>query len=237
VRNQLRLRSYSAFRNTAPALFPTRFSRYAVAVLIDLHCHTRPLSACSSLTVDDLVAGARRAGLDGVCLTEHDRLWPLDEVRRLSDLHGLVILRGMEVTTELGHALVFGLEEPPPAMFLAASLRAAVERAGGVMVLAHPARAGQPAVERAALARLFDAVETANGSDGPEQNRAAGAFARSVPLPGTGGSDCHAPAEIGRCATRLPAPVRTEADLVEVLRLGRHEAVWLDQSPQSCRGR
>lgn len=197
-------------------------------MLIDLHCHTRPRSACSSLSVAELIAGARAAGLDGVCLTEHDRLWPADEVHALAGAHGIVVLRGMEVTTELGHALVFGAHQPPPGMFLAATLRAAVERAGGLMVLAHPARAGQPHMDRTALARLFDAVETINGSDGPEQNRAATAYANRVALPGTGGSDCHAPAEIGRAATRLAAPVRSEAELVAELRRARHEAVWLD---------
>ncbi len=77
-------------------------------MLIDLHCHTQPLSACSSLTVEELIEAARRQGLDGVCLTEHDRLRPADETDRLAATHGLVVLRGMEVTTELGHALVYG---------------------------------------------------------------------------------------------------------------------------------
>jgi hypothetical protein len=111
-------------------------------------------------------------------------------------------------------------------MFLAATLRAAVERAGGLMALAHPARAGQPHAGRDTVARLFDLVESANGSDGPEQNRTAAALADSMPLPGIGGSDCHSPAEIGRAATRLNAWVHTEAELVAALRHGLHRAEW-----------
>ena len=52
-------------------------------MLIDLHCHTFPLSQCSILTIDQLVDGARRRGLDGLCLTEHDRWWDEDELAAL----------------------------------------------------------------------------------------------------------------------------------------------------------
>jgi predicted metal-dependent phosphoesterase TrpH len=203
---------------------------YPVPVLIDLHCHTQPLSGCSSLTVEQLVTGARAAGLDGICLTEHDRLWPVEQARELGKALDFVILRGMEVTTEVGHVLVFGLDEPPPGMFLAATLRSAVEQAGGVMALAHPARSGQPRIGPETITALFDAVESLNGSDGHEQNRAAAAYLRLTALPGIGGSDCHIPAEVGRAATRLSRWVRTEAELVSALREGRHEAVSLSST-------
>ncbi|MFN8559100.1 MAG: PHP domain-containing protein [Dehalococcoidia bacterium] len=202
-------------------------------MLIDLHCHTRPLSSCSALTVEDVVAGARRAGLDGVCLTEHDRLWPLDEVRRLGERHGLVVLRGMEITTEVGHVLVFGMDQPPPLMFLARQLAEAVALAGGFMALAHPARSGQPPLPPAMIGRLFHAVETINGTDGPAQNQSAAHLARLTHRPGIGGSDCHAFADIGRAATRFHGPVRTEADLVTALRAGAYAAEALGD----CGGR
>jgi hypothetical protein len=133
----------------------------------------------------------------------------------------------MEVTTELGHVLVYGLDAVPPAMFIAERLRAAVEHAGALMVLAHPARAGQPHVDRATLCRLFDAVELINGSDGPEQSRAASGAEALCALPGIGGSDCHDRAEVGRAATRLARAVGSEAELVAELRRGCHEAMWL----------
>lgn len=199
-------------------------------MLIDLHCHTLPLSTCSSLSPEALVRAAKAAGLDGVCLTEHDRLPDQAAMRALAEAFGIVVLRGMEVTTELGHVLVFGLDAPPPGMFLAESLRAAVDRAGGLMALAHPARAGMPRVDRATVARLFDMVEVLNGSDGPEQNRAAEAFTPLMRLPGIGGSDCHAPAEVARAATRLPYAVADEAGLIAALRAGQHRALLVSQA-------
>ena len=189
---------------------------------IDLHCHTSRYSSCSSLTAEELIRLAAAAGLDGVCLTEHDRLWPRDDVRRLSAESGLVVLRGMEVTTELGHVLVFGVDAPPAGMFVAGALSAAVQAAGGLTALAHPARAGQPFVPREMSASLFDTVEVLNGSDGDAQNEAASGVATAARLPGIAGSDCHAPAEVGTVATVLPRRVAAERELVAVLRLGQH---------------
>ena len=196
---------------------------------IDLHCHTTRFSACSSLAPEDIAARARAAGLDGICLTEHDRLWPPDELRRLADRFGLVVLRGMEVTTEVGHVLVFGVDTAPPGMFLARSLAAAVRRAGGLAALAHPGRAGQPHVPPDQIASLFDAVEVLNGSDGAAQNEAALALAVRTSLPGIAGSDCHAPHEVGTVATVLPVRVETEAELVAALRLGRHRVERIER--------
>ena len=196
-------------------------------VLIDLHCHTQPLSGCSSLSPAELARWAHIAGLDAVCLTEHDRLRPADELRALSEAHGVLFLRGMEVTTERGHVLVFGLDAVPPGHFLAATLRRAVELAGGLMVLAHPARPGQPAVDPRSLLELFDTVEGVNGSDTPAQNAAATRLGAALALPAIGGSDCHSPREVGTAATKLARPVTNEAELIEELRRGRHQAVDL----------
>lgn len=194
---------------------------------IDLHCHTSRFSSCSALTPDALVAAAAAAALDGVCLTEHDRLWPAADLRALGERYGIAVLGGAEVTTELGHVLVYGVSALPPTMFLAQSLAAAVRAAGGLCVLAHPARAGQPALNADLCASLFDAVEVLNGSDGPQQNSAAAAVAAWTWLPGVAGSDCHTAEEVGRVATTLPHAVTTEAGLVAALRLGRHTALRL----------
>ena len=87
-------------------------------------------------------AGARGEGqgLDGVCITEHDALWPLADIERLSREMKFLVLRGMEVTTEVGHVLVFGLEAHHPAMAVLDALREQVLADGGLMYLAHPSR-------------------------------------------------------------------------------------------------
>jgi predicted metal-dependent phosphoesterase TrpH len=191
-------------------------------MLIDLHCHTSIYSACSSLSPRTLFEAAQSAGLDAVCLTEHDRLWPADDLAAFAADYNLIVLRGMEVTTELGHVLVYGLDTVPNGSFLSTTLIAAVREAGAFAALAHPARAGQSPVAAHHAAALFDSVEVLNGSDGPDQNRSAESLAHVTRLPGIAGSDCHSVAEVGTVATVLPRPVASEHDLVAVLQMGKH---------------
>ena len=56
-------------------------------MLIDLHTHTHPLSHDSDLTPDALIEAAKKAGLDGVCLTEHDFFWEREKVEELGRRH------------------------------------------------------------------------------------------------------------------------------------------------------
>src|SRR5207249_405483 len=108
--------------------------------LIDLHTHTRPLSHDSVLSPDELVDAAKRAGLDGVCLTEHDFFWEHEATADLSRRHAFPVFPGIEVNTEFGHILVFGLERFVFGMHRLADLVRLVGGAGGAMVAAHPYR-------------------------------------------------------------------------------------------------
>ncbi len=80
-------------------------------MLIDLHAHTRPISWDSDLTPDELVESAKAAGLDGICLTEHDYFWEPAEARALAKRHNFLVLPAVEVNTENGHILVYGLDK------------------------------------------------------------------------------------------------------------------------------
>lgn len=193
-------------------------------MLIDLHCHTRVHSACSALTPEALARAARAAGLDGVCITEHDALWPLDDIEALSREFGLLVLRGVEVTTDVGHVLAFGLRGYTPEMARIERLKAIADTEGAVLVLAHPSRR-YGAVPEADPGLWFHAFETENGTEGRLQNETAARLARALPLPGTGGSDAHAVREVGTAATLFDRPVRTEHQFLDELRAGRYRAV------------
>jgi len=193
-------------------------------LLIDLHTHTTAYSSCSAVTPDDLLLAAKRAGLDGVCLTEHDALWPPAAVRELAERHGLVVLRGVEATTEVGHVLVYGVSSWERGLATLEAVRAHVRAQGGLVVLAHPSRRyGRPVA--GSLADVFDSLEVENASEGRLQNSNAAQLARVCRLPGIGGSDAHTAREVGGAATVLAGPVGNEQDLVAELLRGRHRAV------------
>jgi predicted metal-dependent phosphoesterase TrpH len=195
-------------------------------LLIDLHCHTLPRSTCSQLQPAELVEAARVAGLDAICLTEHDRWWPADELEELRERTGFLVLSGVELTTDLGHVLAFGLPESASGA-TATKLALSAERHGPVLYLAHPARDNLLRLSRRVI-DSFASVEVANGSDSRLKNVAAAGIARGFRLPGIGGSDAHTLAEVGRAATRFEDAITDEAMLVQALLAGRYEAVTLE---------
>ncbi|MSQ12096.1 MAG: hypothetical protein EXR48_05350 [Dehalococcoidia bacterium] len=206
----------------------------------DLHVHTSKGSGDSALTPEELVAQARRIGLDGVCLAEHDSWMERDEFERFARGSGIVVVRAQEVTTPQGHVLVFGVDEYQPGRPDLGDLRRAVQRAGGLMVLAHPFRrmfnpppdnqnilyGGRPeaypktpaeAAKHPAF-EMVDEIEGLNGGNTEQENEFALAVVRRLGLKGTGGSDAHAAEQLGRRVTAFQEPVRSAGEFLEALR-------------------
>jgi predicted metal-dependent phosphoesterase TrpH len=196
-------------------------------VLIDLHCHTTPRSKCSALLLEEMVGLARGRGLDGICLTEHDSLWPEEELAAVRRSTGFPVLGAVELTTDLGHVLAYGLPQGSETFGSAAAAFEAGRESGALLFLAHPARDGLLKVDRQVV-DLFESVEAINGSDSRLQNLAATGLARGFRLPGIGGSDAHSAREVGRAATRFEAAISDQASLLAALRSGRYEAVHID---------
>ncbi len=211
-------------------------------MLIDIHTHTFPRSDDSLLSPEELVSQAKRAGLEGICLTEHDAFWPPIALESLSEKYGVAVFPGCEVTTEEGHLLVFGLDRYVFGMHRAAFVRDLVDRAGGAIVLAHPyrrvyrdgtaTREGEYAdviaqASRRAVLSLVDAVEVLNGRGSEEENGFATELSRRRNLKGTGSSDSHQLTDIGTYATEFSHPVRDVGELVQEIKAGRFRPVAL----------
>ena len=196
-------------------------------MLIDLHTHSRPVSGDSVLTALELAERAAAAGLDGVVLTEHDALRTVEEVREVGERTGIVVLRGIEVTTDIGHVLAFGLSEYSRAFRSVETLRREADASGGVIFLAHPYRGWHREIDWERLPELVHGVEALNGQEHTTRNERARELATGFALPGIGGSDTHFLPGLAVCATRFPRRPADEADLVALLRAGLHEAVQL----------
>lgn len=206
-------------------------------MLIDLHVHTCPLSEDSTLSLEALVERARQAGLDGVCLTEHDRFHDPEELRALSRRFRFLLLPGCEVNVDGLHVVVFGLHRYEFGLHRPDFLARRVEEAGGVMILAHPYRrflepglAREEQVARACrhpLASRVHAVEVWNGRGSPEQNAFAEEVCGRLERIRVAGSDAHAEEEVGTAATWFPRPIRDLDDLIRELRAGRCQPVAL----------
>ncbi len=205
-------------------------------MILDLHTH--------SIKSDDGRAKVRNycqwirsrdIPIDGFVLTEHRQFDAESDYGELAQEFDLTILKASEVETEYGHVLVFGVNDALRAAFdfhdihlPLASVVAACARHGAIAVPCHP---GRKRVGMAAHVATLGApagvriVETLNGGSRQGEDDIAQAMARQLNYLGIGGSDAHIVSHIGRCATRFPAPVNSEAELVEALRAEEFAAV------------
>lgn len=199
---------------------------------IDLHIHTSPRSACSHLGLAELVETANHQKLDGICLTEHQVVWDLEDAEKLAAEGNIKVFRGNEFTTNQGDILVFGFDEDIKELLTIQELRQAVQNAGGYMVAAHPFRGFktfgigqlQMTVDQACQRKVFefvDAIEIGNGKLSDAENDMARKVADKLGLPGTGGSDAHRVDEVGRWVTVFEKDIRTEQELLTELQAGR----------------
>ncbi|MCL0095332.1 PHP domain-containing protein [Dehalococcoidia bacterium] len=79
-------------------------------MLIDMHNHTSEGSEDSSISASDLFLIGKKCKLDGLCVTEHDSFRSKEAVEVASTATGLLAFQGIEVSTEKGHMLVYGVE-------------------------------------------------------------------------------------------------------------------------------
>jgi hypothetical protein len=180
-----------------------------------------------------------------VVVTEHDRCWDRFAARQLAAEHDFLFLRGMEVSTDLGHILVYGLEEYVSGIRRAEKLRQVVDEAGGAMVAAHPFRriftrdfrngreTPPQTLEEAAQRPLFaltDGIEVCNGGSIDRENKLAMEVCDYLGQAPTGGSDAHSDHGIGYYATQFDDTIRSEADVIVALQQRRCRAVMLHKS-------
>ncbi|WP_276257750.1 PHP domain-containing protein [Haloglomus litoreum] len=161
---------------------------------------------------------ARRRGLDGFCVTNHDYFRP----DTLDTPGGGFRLPGIEISSTRGHILVLGPD--PPARTEPGELTP-MEAVGlahdhdCVAIMAHPFRNGSLPKSDAP----FDAVEL-NGKH-PEFRSRVERLARRRDLPIVAGSDAHFPFEVGRASTRLDVDEFTPGAVAAAISDGRVEPV------------
>lgn len=207
-------------------------------MLIDLHTHSYPQSDDAFMDVHCLIESAKSQGLEGICLTDHDRFWSDEQLRDLSRKHQFLVLAGSEINTDLGHILVFGLEDYVFGLHKPDFLHRKVEQRGGVMIAAHPHRrrfledpghipeAREEMLEAASRDSLFQmcvAVEGLNGRATPVQNSFSRELSDRLGAKVVAASDAHRPEQVGTAATNFHRKIHDLAGLIEELKAGRFE--------------
>ncbi len=212
----------------------------APGTILDAHVHTVRGAADSELQPADLLAEARRRGLGGVNVSEHDRVWERPQWEAfVAEAPDLFISQGMEVSTDLGHVVVFGIDRYYPGIRSCERLRAVADEIGAFISVAHPfrhffdpvtfLRKGEPpfamspaeAAERMRVFHIVHGVEVGNGANTLRENAFAYRVAEILGLPMTGGSDAHSASGIGAYATAFPERLHSREQMLEHLHAGR----------------
>ena len=206
----------------------TANSKCNSSYLVDLHCHTR-YSYDNLLDPEDLLQRASDLGIHGVGIVEHHSYEASEPVERFFETYGVHIFRGVELSTDRGHVLVFGVRNDRwnrwgrNNYLPFAEVLEHLSRIGAVCIPAHPYRShssdgiGDDIYQWNGWA----AVETHNGLNTSSDNHHAAETADRLHLPTTGGSDCHKPDQVGRCVTAFDNPIGNLDDLITEIRHGR----------------
>lgn len=178
---------------------------------IDLHCHSF-FSGDGVSSPEELIAAARKRGLHGFALTDHNTCegitYMLEQGLMREDglpVDGFLIIPGVEVTTAEGHLLCIGATLPYMKGVPAIEVCQRIHQAGGLAIPPHPYDMFRAGIRQSTLDTLeIDALEVFNAATTFKRyNQAAFDYARARGLPMTAGSDAHHEAAIGTAYTIL----------------------------------
>jgi predicted metal-dependent phosphoesterase TrpH len=181
---------------------------------IDPHVHSF-FSGDGVSSPEALIASAKKAGLNGFALTDHNTC---DGCRYLRDkgllredgeaVNGFLVIPGVEVSTLEGHLLCLGVWLPNGLKGTpAAEVIKMVREQKGLAIPAHPYDRLRAGIREGHLDELaMDALEVFNAATSVQRhNERAHAYAKKRGLAMTAGSDAHYHAAIGRSYTVFPA--------------------------------
>lgn len=190
---------------------------------VDMHTHTE-FSPDSRTKLAAYAAAAAAAGLDVVCVTDHDTI---DGALRLREsLAAVRVVVGEEISSQDGEIIGLFLEQAIPRAQPAEETIARIHDQGGIAYVPHPFSRNRrnhlrlPVLQR--VAGTIDAMEVFNAREAfAGDNRRALAFAARHGIAGGAGSDAHRSTELGRAYVELDQDFATATDFMAALRAGR----------------
>jgi hypothetical protein len=174
----------------------------ALPLKIDLHVHTS-YSYDSFITLEELVFYAKKRGLDGVAITDHDTI---EGALKIIEETDFLILPGIEISSSKGHIIGLNVQTPIPPKLGVDETLDKIHDAGGIAVACHPTALFKGSLGKHANCK-FDAIEVINSSAFPFNHsvKHSRQLASVFGIPQTGGSDAHYGPEIGYAYTIIAA--------------------------------
>ncbi|MBN1801111.1 MAG: PHP domain-containing protein [Candidatus Lokiarchaeota archaeon] len=179
--------------------------------IFDMHIHLKNRSPCSHLSIVDLKEGLSEK-YDGICITDHHIVNATKTVSHI----GVKVFFGVEITTDLGDILAYGIESVPVTR-RAEEVINFIHKNGGVAVCAHPFSPHHSCFQDAVQDYNFDAIEI-NGSLANKYNVPARKIAEILDLPTIGGSDAHSKDQLNKMGTKFSIKIKKMADMVRAIK-------------------
>ncbi len=170
----------------------------------DLHIHSK-YSYDSFLNSLDIIKIAKKKGLDGIAVTDHNSIKGGVEVSKQNNDTDFHVIIGSEIKTENGDVIgLFLNEEIKSRIFI--QVVEDIKEQGGIVVLAHPFRKG--IIFPIDLMKHIELIEAFNARSPRSLNAEALMLAKRFKKPVTSGSDAHFKFEIGNGKTIVSDDVR-----------------------------
>jgi predicted metal-dependent phosphoesterase TrpH len=181
----------------------------------DLHIHTvysadsliQPKTLVDMLTSHSFIKVA--------AVTDHDSVRGCKATVELASAYpDILIIPGVEISTQFGDVLVLGTDELPPKPWTPEAVVEYAKSIDAVSIVAHPFRTYGMG-ERARNYKV-DAIEVLNGGSSREANVQAKELAKSLGLPGTAGSDAHQVSELFSVCNQIEASLDVDSVLAAI---------------------
>ncbi|WP_308576618.1 PHP domain-containing protein [uncultured Fusobacterium sp.] len=189
---------------------------------VDLHLHDNKYSTDSHISIEEIVREAKRKGLDGIALTNHENPDVVKEIDELVEKYDFVIFPGVEYLTKDGDIVAFGIDKLPEEQMSAQEFIEYVDKFGGTCTAAHPYRTNNRGLEdKLYTVKGLTAIEGYNGSTSDYHNGLAVKAGNELGIQVIGSSDAHVVEKVGVYATLLPYKVKNVKELIEALKTNR----------------
>jgi len=205
---------------------------------IDLHVHTRERSSCARSSTEEMIRAAIDSGLEGLVITDHDRLAPREHLAYLNAKYApFRIYGGIEVTTHGEHILVLGLDDEEPDVqqrlertwWAYPDLHDFVVERGGFLAVAHPFRFNRARIGIGVDRFPPHALEVYSHNTPRRAEAEIREVAATLNVPLLSNSDAHHTSDIGAHYNVLDEEPKDTEALIRMLREGAFGLV----APQS----
>ena len=183
-----------------------------------MHCHSY-YSRDSLSSPESLVVEAKKRGLDGIALTDHDTTKGWQKAQKMADKLGMLLILGEEIKIKengktIGEILAYFInKEINPNGKTTKEIVDEIRNQGGLAIISHAYHWKKPFKKLEEYKNIVDGMEAFNArSQSKKGNKKTLDFATKNNLPTTAGSDSHTCFEIGN------AYIETKAKTLEELK-------------------